>query len=102
MSADTLTQRLGRAHAGLGTLRFALILLASLLVAAGLVIALALQELRWALLPLVAALATIWAALRLLERPRPDLLWGLVIAAGAAVLWAQTFGVLPYPIQGAL
>jgi hypothetical protein len=40
-------------------------------------------------------------AMKLLARPKPMLAWGTFLLIGAAFLWAQVFGLVPYPIQGA-
>ena len=94
-------ERLRTRRGELGTLRFALIVAAILLVIGGVVALLVPGEPAGTLRLLVNLVVTIWAAQRLLERPRPDWLWGLILAAGAAILWAQYFGLAPYPIQGA-
>ncbi len=98
---DAIVQRLRTSRGELGTLRFALLASASLLVICGIVALLVPGEPAGTLRLLLNMVVTIWAAERLLDRPKPDWLWGFILGAGAAVLWAQYFGLVPYPIQGA-
>lgn len=102
--SGSLARRLRRLRAERGSLRLGIELLIVALVAAQLVLWLLAREPASASLPLLAAVATLWSAQRFLQRPEPDRRFGLILAAGAALLWAQTLGLAPHPlglIQGA-
>ena len=101
MSTDTLAQRFHRGRAQLGSLRFALLLLTFAVILAAIGIYFTVDQPNRILHALTAVVTTLWSADRFLDQPKPDRLWGAVLALGAALLWAQVFGLLPYPIQGA-
>ena len=101
MTAETLAQRFRRGRSELGPLRLALYLAITAVILAKIVLYFTLGEPNRSLHALAAVVTSLWAAERFLDQPKPDRLWGSVLAVGAALLWAQVFGLLPYPIQGA-
>jgi hypothetical protein len=82
-----------------GPARFALLLLGTIVILAAIAIYFTVNEPNRILHALTAVVTTLWSAERFLERPKPDRLWGAVLAVGAAALWAQVFGLIPYPLD---
>ncbi len=96
--ADTLAECFRRGRAQAGRLRLALYLAVVALLLAKIAIYFVVDEPNRIINFLAAIVVTIWSAERFLDQPKPDRLWGFVLAVGAAVLWAQVFGLVPYPL----